>query len=62
MRVILTQDFVFLLTPPFKLDESKLLPELWIDVLTPKQALFTKAMLERAPSKISITVTTRDYL
>ena len=36
--------------------------ELWVDVLTPKQALFTKAMLERAPSKISITVTTRDYL
>ncbi|MGI0091593.1 MAG: DUF354 domain-containing protein, partial [Nitrososphaerales archaeon] len=34
---------------------------LWIDVLTPKQALFTKAIVERAPSKVKCVVTTRDY-
>lgn len=34
---------------------------LWIDVLTPKQALFTKALVERAPSKIECVITTRDY-
>lgn len=34
---------------------------LWIDALTPKQALFTKALVQRAPSKIKCSVTTRDY-
>lgn len=34
---------------------------LWIDVLTPKQALFTKALVEQAPSKIKCVVTSRDY-
>ncbi|MCL5068139.1 MAG: DUF354 domain-containing protein [Thaumarchaeota archaeon] len=34
---------------------------LWIDSLTPKQVLFTKAIVERAPSKVKCTVTTRDY-
>lgn len=35
--------------------------KIWVDVLTPKQALFTKAMIERAPGKVRIVVTTRDY-
>jgi uncharacterized protein len=30
-------------------------------VLTPKQAMFTKAMVERAPKKVEIVVTSRDY-
>lgn len=34
---------------------------LWIDALTPKQILFTKAIVERAPSKVKCTITTRDY-
>ncbi len=34
---------------------------LWIDALTPKQVLFTKALVERAPSKVKCIVTTRDY-
>ncbi len=34
---------------------------LWIDALTPKQAMFTKAMVTRAPPQFKITVTTRDY-
>ena len=29
--------------------------------MTPKQALFTKALIEGAPSKVKCTVTTRDY-
>jgi uncharacterized protein len=37
------------------------LVRLWIDTLTPKQALFTKALVERAPSKVKCTVTTRNY-
>lgn len=37
------------------------LVRLWIDALTPKQILFTKAILERAPSKVKCIVTTRDY-
>jgi predicted glycosyltransferase len=37
------------------------LVRLWIDALTPKQALFSKSMVDRAPSKFEITVTTRDY-
>jgi predicted glycosyltransferase len=32
-----------------------------VDVLTPKQALFSKSLLDQAPSKFNITVTTRDY-
>ncbi|HKW03707.1 MAG TPA: DUF354 domain-containing protein [Nitrososphaerales archaeon] len=35
--------------------------KLWIDALTPKQAIFSKAMIDRAPSKFKITVTTRQY-
>jgi predicted glycosyltransferase len=35
--------------------------KIWVDVLTPKQALFAKAMIERAPSDFEIIVTTRDY-
>ncbi|MGA2874304.1 MAG: DUF354 domain-containing protein [Nitrososphaerales archaeon] len=35
--------------------------QLWIDALTPKQALFSKALVERAPSKVKCTVTTRNY-
>lgn len=35
--------------------------KLWIDVLTPKQALFTRALVDRAPSRIDCVVTTRDY-
>ncbi|MHB2037166.1 MAG: DUF354 domain-containing protein [Nitrososphaerales archaeon] len=34
---------------------------LWIDALTPKQALFAKALVERAPSKVKCTITTRNY-
>jgi predicted glycosyltransferase len=34
---------------------------MWVDVLTPKQALFTKAMLERAPSDVELLITTRYY-
>lgn len=34
---------------------------LWIDALTPKQALFTEALVRRAPSKVKCTVSTRDY-
>ncbi len=30
-------------------------------MLTPKQALFTKSLIERAPSKVKIRVTTRNY-
>ena len=30
-------------------------------MLTPKQALFTKAMIERAPNRVELVVTTRDY-
>jgi uncharacterized protein len=37
------------------------LVQLWIDALTPKQALFAKAMVDGAPSKFEIRVTTRDY-
>jgi predicted glycosyltransferase len=37
------------------------LVRLWIDVLTPKQALFTKALVQGAPSNVKCTVTTRDY-
>lgn len=36
--------------------------KLWIDALTPKQAIFSKAMIDRAPSKFKITVTTRRYI
>jgi uncharacterized protein len=32
-----------------------------VDVLTPKQALFTKAMIERSPSNVDLVITTRDY-
>ena len=32
-----------------------------MDVLTPKQALFTKAMIERSPSDVELVITTRDY-
>lgn len=35
--------------------------KLWVDALTPKQSLFTKAMIERAPSKFDISVTTMHY-
>ncbi|MHB8567604.1 MAG: DUF354 domain-containing protein [Nitrososphaerales archaeon] len=35
--------------------------KLWIDALTPKQALFTKALVKRAPHKVKCVVTTRDY-
>ncbi len=35
--------------------------KLWIDALTPKQALFTESLVKRAPSSIEITVTTRNY-
>jgi uncharacterized protein len=35
--------------------------KIWVDVLTPKQALFTKAMIERSPSNLELVVTTRDY-
>jgi predicted glycosyltransferase len=35
--------------------------KLWIDVLTPKQALFAKALADRAPSKVKCTLTTRKY-
>ncbi|MHB1907396.1 MAG: DUF354 domain-containing protein [Nitrososphaerales archaeon] len=34
---------------------------IWVDVLTPKQALFAKAMIERAPNTVELVVTTRDY-
>ena len=34
---------------------------LWIDALTPKQALFTRALVQKAPSKVKCEVTTRDY-
>ncbi|MDA4130077.1 MAG: DUF354 domain-containing protein [Thaumarchaeota archaeon] len=34
---------------------------LWIDALTPKQALFSKALVESAPSNYECIVTTRDY-
>jgi len=34
---------------------------IWIDALTPKQALFAKAMVERAPAKFEIQVTSRNY-
>jgi uncharacterized protein len=34
---------------------------IWVDVLTPKQALFTKEMLARAPRKIELVITSRDY-
>lgn len=34
---------------------------IWVDVLTPKQALFTKAMLERAPSDFDLLITSRNY-
>jgi len=37
------------------------LVQLWIDALTPKQALFANALVERAPSKVKCTVTTRNY-
>jgi uncharacterized protein len=36
--------------------------KLWIDALTPKQALFAKALVDRAPSKFKCTVTSRKYL
>jgi uncharacterized protein len=35
--------------------------KLWIDALTPKQALFAKALVDRAPSKTKCTVTSRKY-
>jgi predicted glycosyltransferase len=35
--------------------------KIWIDVLTPKQALFTKAMIDRSPPNVELVVTTRDY-
>ncbi|MDG6998973.1 MAG: DUF354 domain-containing protein [Nitrososphaerota archaeon] len=35
--------------------------KLWIDALTPKQALFSKSMVERAPSKVKCIITTRNY-
>ncbi len=34
---------------------------IWIDALTPKQALFASAMVEGATSEFEINVTTRDY-
>ena len=34
---------------------------LWIDALTPKQALFAKALVEGAPKNASCTITSRDY-
>ena len=34
---------------------------IWVDVLTPKQALFTKAMLGRAPRDVELVITSRDY-
>lgn len=35
--------------------------KIWVDVLTPKQALFTKAMIERAPPNVELVLTTRNY-
>ena len=32
-----------------------------MDVLTPKQALFAKAMVERSPSNVELSITTRNY-
>jgi predicted glycosyltransferase len=37
------------------------LVRLWIDALTPKQALFSKALIEGAPTSFQCTITTRDY-
>ena len=34
---------------------------LWIDALTPKQALFAKALVDGAPKKVRCTITSRDY-
>ncbi len=34
---------------------------IWVDVLTPKQSLFTKAMLARAPRDVDLVITSRDY-
>jgi uncharacterized protein len=34
---------------------------LWIDALTPKQLLFSKAIIDQAPSSIECVLTTRDY-
>jgi predicted glycosyltransferase len=34
---------------------------MWVDVLTPKQALFAKSMIERSPSNVELVITTRDY-
>jgi uncharacterized protein len=41
--------------------DRRYLVQLWIDVLTPKQALFSKALVEHAPSKVNCIITTRDY-
>ncbi len=41
--------------------DRKIMVKLWIDALTPKQALFTQAMVRRAPSKAKCIVTARDY-
>jgi uncharacterized protein len=34
---------------------------LWIDALTPKQALFAKALFDGAPNGVKCVITTRDY-
>ena len=34
---------------------------IWIDALTPKQALFANAMFKGAPKKFEIKITTRNY-
>ncbi len=41
--------------------KDRTLFRLWIDALTPKQALFAKALVDGAPSKVKCIVTTRDY-
>lgn len=43
------------------MSKRDILTKLWIDALTPKQALFSKALVERAPSKVKCMITTRDY-
>jgi predicted glycosyltransferase len=40
---------------------SKRKKRIWVDVLTPKQALFAKAMVERSPSNVELVITTRNY-
>lgn len=34
---------------------------IWVDALTPKQALFASAMVERAPAEFELEVTSRNY-